>query len=410
MPNFITRFLSKFAKTESVDLHDRRLLEWLGVEPDDFNARGKNALRESTVYACIRILSGSVGKLPVKIYQTTGQGKKNTEHYLNYILKVRPNEYMSALDFFKYLETQRNIYGNAYAVIDYHRRGPDKGKVRALYPIDAEKVTIYIDLKGVYNSANRIWYVVSGSNKQFKVRPEEILHLKSMSMDGVQGVSPIHYLRTNIESAAYGSDYINKFYKNGMTTKGIVHYVGDLNKDAEDVFRNKFEQMSNGLKNAHRISLLPYGYQFQPIKMNLTDAQFIDNHKMSIRQIASAFGVKNHQLNDLDRATHTNISEQQREYYIDTLMEILTGYEQELMHKLFTPGEINAGFYLRFNVDAITRADIKTRYEANRIGVQGGFITPNEAREYEDLEPMDGGDYLYSNGSFIRLVDINKGG
>jgi HK97 family phage portal protein len=166
--------------------------------------------------------------------------------------------------------------------------------------------------------------------------------------------------------------------------------------------------MANGLKNAHRISLLPYGYQFQPIKMTLADAQFIENYNLTIRQIAAAFGVKNHQLNDLDRATHTNISEQQREFYIDTLMEILTKYEQEMMFKLFTTGEIDAGFYLRFNADAITRADIKTRYEAYRIGVQGGFKTPNEARELEEDEPLPGGDDLYANGAFVRLVDVGK--
>lgn len=396
------------AKVDSIDLADKRLLEWLGVDPDRLGVSGSNALREATVYACVRILSGAVGKLPIKIYQDTGGSKRHAEHYLSPLLKLRPNEHMTALDFFEVMEIQRNLYGNAYAGIAFHHTGPNKGKVKALYPIDSGKVTIYIDAKGIYSGDNRMWYVITDNNRQYKLKPCEILHFKALSEDGIQGVSPIRHLQTLIENAASGTDYINKFYKNGMTTKGIIHYIGDLSPEAERTFRDKFEQMASGLKNAHRISLLPYGYQFQPLKMSLADAQFIENYRLTIRQIAAAFGVKNHQLNDLDRATHTNISEQQREFYIDTLMEILLKYEQELMYKLFTPGEISAGFYLRFNADAITRADIKTRYEAYRTGVQGGFVAPNEARAREEWEPLEGGDDLYANGSFIRLKDVGR--
>src|SRR5690606_1029781 len=114
-----------------------------------------------------------------------------------------------------------------------------------------------------------------------------------------------------------------------------------------------------GLKNANRVSLLPVGYQYQPLSLKMTDAQFLENTELTIRQIAAAFGVKMHQLNELSRATHTNVEYQQREFYVDTLMDILTGYEQELSYKLFTDEELNEGYYIKFNVDAILRADQK---------------------------------------------------
>ena len=161
--------------------------------------------------------------------------------------------------------------------------------------------------------------------------------------------------------------------------------------------------MSSGLKNAHRIAMLPIGYQFQPIGQRLVDAQFLENTQLTIRQIASVFGIKMHQLNDLEKATHTNIAEQQREFYIDTLQSILTMYEQELIYKLFLNTEIRKGYYLKFNVDSILRADIKTRYESYRIGIQGGFITPNEVRELEEKEPKDGGDELLVNGNMMPV-------
>ena len=115
-----------------------------------------------------------------------------------------------------------------------------------------------------------------------------------------------------------------------------------------------------------------------------------------------AFGVKNHQLNDLDRATHTNVEHQQREFYVDTLMDILTGYEQELTYKLFTQKELDKGYYIKFNVNAILRADPKTRYEGYRIAIQSGFMTANEVRALEEMEAK-GGDRLLINGNMMPI-------
>src|SRR5690606_42161207 len=82
--------------------------------------------------------------------------------------------------------------------------------------------------------------------------------------------------------------------------------------------RKRFEQMASGLKNAHRIVPMPLGFQYQPLSHTLADAQFLENTELTIRQIANAFGIKMHQLNDLSRATHTNIEEQQNACYVAT--------------------------------------------------------------------------------------------
>ena len=216
-------------------------------------------------------------------------------------------------------------------------------------------------------------------------------------------MTPIELLKETVENAGAASKFLNNSYKSGMQTKGIIHYVGDLSPEAEKIFREKFEQMSSGLKNANRVALLPVGYQYQPLSLKMTDAQFLENTELTIRQIAAAFGVKMHQLNELSRATHTNVEHQQREFYVDTLMDILTGYEQELSYKLFTDEELNEGYYIKFNVDAILRADQKTRYEGYRTAIQSGFLTPNEVRELEEKPPLQGGDRLLINGNMMPI-------
>lgn len=391
---------------EVIDINDRRLLEMLGIETDEISYRGKNALKEATVFACIRILADAVGKLPVKIYQDKEGKQSAAGHYLAPLLKLRPNPWMGSRDFFKCLEVQRNLYGNAYAWLEIETKGRNAGQVIGVYPLDATRVKIYIDDVGLLPGKGKLWYTYTDNKgTEYRIDSDEMLHFKGLTFDGIVGMTPLEQLKSTIENAGAASQYLNNSFKTGLQTKGIIHYVGDLSPDAQKTFREKFESMASGLKNANRVSLLPIGYQFQPLSLTMADAQFLENTQLTIKQIAAAFGVKNHQLNDLDRATHTNISEQQREFYIDTLMDILTGYEQELTYKLFTQKELDDGYYVKFNVNAILRADPKTRYEGYRIAIQSGFLTANEVRALEELEAKEGGDRLLINGNMMPIED-----
>lgn len=400
------------APAEEAGLNDTRLLEWLGIEPDEINVRGTRALREATVYACVKILSEAVAKLPLKVFRETDSGiEKASDHSLYPLLKSRPNPYMTASDLFRAVEAQRNLHGNAYIVPEVIASGPGRGRIRWLWPVDAQHVEIWIDDRGWFDSRNRVWYVVRQNGVEWRLLPDEIVHLKSaITLDGIMGVSPLQYLRWVVEAGAASTRHVRDFFKQGLQVKGLIHYTGDVNEEAERKFRERFERMAAGLKNAHRVALMPIGYTFQPLELSMTDAQFMETSQLTIRQIANAFGIKMHQLNDLSRATHTNIEQQQKQFYADTLQAILTQYEQELTYKLFTPTELQQGYYLKFNVDSILRSDLKTRYEAYRVGVQGGFLTPNEVRAMEELPKKPGGDQLYVNGAIVPLTTAAKGG
>jgi HK97 family phage portal protein len=391
-------------KRQVIELNkdDEILAKWLGINVDEVSVKGKNALKVATVFSSIKILAESVSKLPIKVYQEDETGiQKSTKHYLHNLLRLRPNPYMSTMNFFGALETQLNLYGNSFANIEYDQR---TGKIIGLWPIDANKVTIYIDNIGLLTSKTRLWYIINVDGKQVKLTPEEILHFKNgITLDGLVGVPTLDYLKCLIQNSAQSDKFVNNFYKQGLQVKGLVQYVGDLDEKAKENFRKNFESMSSGLKNSHRIALMPVGYQFTPMSLSMHDAQFLENTELTIRQIATAFGIKMHQLNDLSKSTHTNIEQQQRQFYTDTLQARLTMYEQELAYKLFLDSEIQNGFYLKFNVDAILRASLKERYEAYRIGIQGGFLKANEAREKEDLPPVEGGDQLLINGNMLPI-------
>lgn len=391
------------------------LANWLGISTDDLEVTGTRSLKEITVYTCIKILSETLGKLPLKIVQNQDGSIIPTKHYLDWFVNVRPNEYMTPSDFWKCLEVQRNIYGNSYAWMDIAAAGRNAGQIQGLYPLDSTRVIIYVDDVGLISNKQSVWYVFTDlMGNQYKLREGEILHFKGLSSNGLSGLSTIETLKSAIENAKAAGNFLNNSYKNGMQSAGIINYVGDLSPEAEKTFRDKFEQMSSGLKNANRISLLPIGYQYQPMALKLTDAQFLENTRLTLQQLTAAFGIKPHQVNDQAKTSYASTAESNREFYTDTLMAILNAYEQELRYKLFLNSEILKGYYIQFDTNKLLSADPKTRAEIRQLDIQSGHKTINETRADEGLVAKEGGEQLLVNGTMVPAKDAGaaykKGG
>ncbi|MDK0903523.1 phage portal protein [Clostridium perfringens] len=393
---------SNYDEDIGASLSDSNFWEKFGIKLG-FSISGKKALKENTVYICTKIRAESIGKLSLKVYKEREEYK---EHELYYILKYKPNPLMNSINFWKCIEAQRTLKGNAYAYIERNK----KGQVTGIYPIDSDNVTKVIDDNNFLSSLSKVWYIViDNKGIKHKLYSDEILHfIGDITLDGLIGIAPLDYLKCTVENGRATQEFVNKFFKNGLSTKGVIQYVGDLDEKAKRTFRKEFESMSNGLENAHSVSLLPLGYQFQPLSLSMADAQFLENSKLTKREIAAAFGMKSYHLNDLERATFNNLTEQQKDFYITTLQPSLTNYEQEMQDKLFSQYETLKDVRVEFNVDTILRSDIKTRYESYRIGIQSGFLSPNEVRKKENLPAKEGGDELLANGNMIPIIMAGK--
>ncbi|ELC8383541.1 phage portal protein [Clostridium perfringens] len=393
---------SNYDEDIGVSLSDSNFWEKFGIKLG-FSISGKKALKENTVYICTKVRAESIGKLSLKVYKEREEYK---EHELYYLLKYKPNPLMNSINFWKCIEAQRTLKGNAYAYIERNK----KGQVTGIYPIDSDNVTKVIDDNNFLSSLSKVWYIViDNKGIKHKLYSDEILHfIGDITLDGLIGIAPLEYLKCTVENGRATQEFVNKFFKNGLSTKGVIQYVGDLDEKAKRTFRKEFESMSNGLENAHSVSLLPLGYQFQPLSLSMADAQFLENSKLTKREIAAAFGMKSYHLNDLERATFNNLTEQQKDFYITTLQPSLTNYEQEMQDKLFSQYETLKDVRVEFNVDTILRSDIKTRYESYRIGIQSGFLSPNEVRKKENLPAKEGGDELLANGNMIPIIMAGK--
>ena len=124
--------------------------------------------------------------------------------------------------------------------------------------------------------------------------------------------------------------------------------------------------------------------------------------KFSIAEVARIFGIPPHKLGDLERATFSNIEEQNIDYVISTLRRWLVRWEQECNRKLIAPLEKTQQFTEHL-VDGLLRGNIQSRYGAYSQGITNGFLSPNDIRVFENLDPIDGGNTYLVQGAMVPL-------
>ncbi len=398
----------------SYSLHGEELLKILGINVDGIDS---SRLGEITYFRCLKILSEAIAKLPLKIYRATENGNEKVKHYLNYILRIQPNSYYNANTFWSSVEFNRNHFGNAFVYIERHRQGRNAGKVKALWILPNTNVQIIIDNKGVFGKQNALWYQFnSRSGEKYIFKQNEVLHFKSWITqygEGLVGLAVKDILQSYIEKGQYSNKFVTNLTKNGMVTdKIIIHYTGNLEPKAEKALVEELEMYSK--TNSGKFIPLPLGFTATNLSSKLTDSQFLELNKYNALQIASAFGITPQYVNDFDKGNYANVGLQQESMYKDTLLPILSNYEQELAIKLFTQNEKNNGYYFNFNVDAILRSAFKTRIDTYATAINNGILTPNECRTLENRSAKEGGDELIGNGNYMPLkmagIQWSKGG
>jgi HK97 family phage portal protein len=409
--NGVMNVLVQPAPVEPIaDMQDERLLEWLGI-----SRASKKLVSEVTYFTCLKMLSETLGKMPIKFHQETEQGiEKALSNQAHRLLKSRPNPMMTPSTFWAAVEQNRNHYGNAYVWMrKVFRRQAFGGTydIEDMWIMPSDSVTVYIDDAGVFGAVGDVWYVYNDrhTGRMYTFRSEEVLHFKtSYSFDGILGAPVKDILKATVEGGLESQAFMNNLYKSGLTAKAVLEYTGDLDKSAKDRLVAGFEDYANGAKNTGKIIPVPLGMKLVPLNIKLTDSQFFELKKFTALQIAAAFGIKPNQINDYDKSSYSNSEAQQLSFYVDTELFILKQYEEELNYKLLTEQEADAGFFFKFNEKVILRTDSKTQMETLSSGVNNGIYMPNEARELLNLPRAEGGDILMVNGNYIPATQVGK--
>lgn len=352
------------------------------------------ALQSTAVFACVRVLAETVASLPLPVYRRLAGGGKEraADHYLYPILHDLPNPELTSFEFREALMGHLALWGNAYAEIE--RDGA--GRVRALWPLRPDKIQV------VREQGELLYYYTLPEGTRVALKPVQVFHIRGLSGDGIVGYSPIRLAREAIGLALATEEFGARFFSNGAHPGGIVEYPSVLKDEAYERFKKSVQEAYGGLSKSHRLMVLEQGLKYHQIGIPPEDSQFLETRKFQVNEIARIFRVPPHMVGDLERATFSNIEHQSIEFVVHTIRPWLVRWEQAIKRDLFLPGE-RSTFFPEFLVDGLLRGDTKSRYEAYAVGRQNGWLSADDIRELENMNPLpDGQGKIYLvNGNMI---------
>jgi HK97 family phage portal protein len=374
-----------------------------GVSVDE-----QKALKLSVVYACVRLISDTIGMLPLALHQENADGGSRVamERKLNKVLYRMANPYMTTFLFKQTMQAHLLLWGNAYA----EKIVAGNGDVLELWPMAPWNVKVEL-----VENVRRYTYKMPDGTQRY-IQENKVFHIPGLSFDGVQGYSPISVMRNEIGLGLALQDFGSKYFQNGTNLGGYLEHPGKLGDKARIHLKEDLQENFQGISNALRMIVLEEGMKYQKIGIPANDAQFIESRKFQLEEIARYFGVQLHMIQNLDRATNNNIEQQSIEFKTYAIQPWAVRWEQEIYRSLLTPEMQDQNYYAKYNMNSLMRGDYKTRMEGYRTGVQMGLYSLNDVRRLEDMNPIDkdeGGDIHWVNSAMIPIdkqMNFESGG
>jgi HK97 family phage portal protein len=357
-----------------------------------------NALTVSDVYKCDRVIRETVAMMPWKVYQALPRGRKELKsHPLYFLLHDEPNEHMTSFTYREMLVSNLNIWGKHFSYIQRNKAG----QVVALWPIRPDHCRLEVK-DGV------MWfYARTMSDPEVQYWDDEILYIPGLTRDGVHAYSPITLHRESLGLSKATELFGAKFFGNGSHSGGFLKHPGNISKEAATRLKEQFEEKHSGVENAHRLAVLEEGMSFETNTIPPEDAQFLQTRQFQRAEIAGLFRVPPHKIGDLSRATFSNIEQQDLEFLRDCIAPWLERIEQACNRRLLLPGE-KGKVYIEFEIKGMLRGDTAARSAWYQARFQTASMSPNEIKESENEEIIEGGDEYFVPMNMVPLSQIGK--
>lgn len=358
---------------------------WYGKQPYESSTGiavdEDNALTYSAVWACVKVISEDLASLPLFLYRREGNSKeKAIDQDLYWLLHDAPNPEMTAMQLRECLTAHLLTWGNGYAEIQRNMRE----QPMAIWPLNPGQMEVTRPgTELVYK------YTIPGEGVKYFKR-SDIFHVAGLGFNGLIGYSPIGYQREAIGVGLAAQEWQGSNLKNGGRLQlAFVHPAPKApNEEGRKYFAQKIREEYGGSKG-QSIAVLWEGMEPKKIGMTMEDAQFIESRKFNRTEICSIYRVPPHKIMDLERATFSNIEQQSLDYVISAIRPWAVRWEQAINQQLLGN---SSKFFAEHNMDALLRGDIASRYAAYAVGRQWGWLSVNEIRERENLNPVPKGD------------------
>jgi HK97 family phage portal protein len=361
-----------------------------------------SAMQVSSVYACVSYIASDLAKMGAMIFRGERKGKrqKATDHPL-YPLLRSPAPWLTWFEFCGMLQTSVLLRGNGYAVIlrDY------RGRPKMLVPINPDRVALWEAANG------ELFYMVTRAglhemavlrSEPLLIPAEDIFHLKALTMNGLLGLSPISLARESIGLAIAQEQLASRWAANSAKPSGVLSTEQKLTPEAAKRVADDWKTMNSGLMNAGKTAILEQGLKWEKISMTLQDMEFIASREFQLAEIARIYRMPLHMLDVVIRTAGNTIVQLAQEYLNYTLSTWIEMWEQRAQ---FTFDLDVDELFIEFDVDRLLRADIMTRFAANRVALGGtGWRTINEVRADEGQDKVEGGDEVFRPVNTTPLI------
>lgn len=347
------------------------------------NVTAANAMGLPTALACVQVLAKSFASMPFVLYKPKASGGKQrvTKHWLYRLIAKAPNRFQTPFEWRMMLMGHLALRGNAFCQIASN----GNGEITELLPLHPDRMRIDLLDNGSYRYA-----YTDQTGKTIYYARGEIWHLRWLSDDGCMGLSPIQVAREALAEGISIQAYSSRFFANDARPGGgwIEFPGGFANTEAKKVFRESWQQMQGGA-NRGKVAVLENGMKYHEIGLNNKESQFIEARGEKRKEIAAIFGVPPHKVGILDDATFSNIEQQAIEFWTDCMLPWAEMWESSMEFFLLGADEPQ-GLEPEFDMSRMLRGDSVARSEYYSSGINAGWLTRNEAREMEGLDPIDG--------------------
>ena len=370
-----------------------------GVVGDSVVTDERN-MQISTVWACIRLISTVTASLPLDVYQTKNdqRTKVDNSHPLAKLLRFRPNNFMTALEFREAMTMQLCAYGNAYAHVE--RNGV--GDVISMVPLMSANMEVRLSDNG-----KNIIYRYRRDTEYADFSQKEIFHLKGFGFNGLTGLSPLAFSAKSAGVAIAMEDNQREFFANGAKSPQILMTDGKvLTKEQRGQLEENFKEIAGGPVKK-RLWILESGFTTQPIGVSPQDSEILAARKFQVAELARFYGVPPHLVGDVDKTTSwgSGIEQQNLGFLQYTLKPYLDRWEYSIERWLVKESEQGI-IHAEHNLDGLLRGDSTSRASFMQIMVNTGIRTVNEVRRLDNLPPLPGGDVATRQSQNVPITDL----
>lgn len=384
-----------FGATQPVSDSDGWLIRAIGGGKTKAGVRvsESTSLNHSAVWACTTLIADVISMLPVDVLQRVGENRvSHPDHPVARLLGGSANEEMGSSVVVNTQQLHTLLWGNGYTEIERNRRGEPV----ALWPLLPDRTAPETSFGR--DNLRRLRYRAVIEGQSHLLTPDRVLHIKGYSFDGLRGMSPISVHRQAIGLGLAMEEFGAKFFANDAKSGGFVMHPGKLGakavKNITDSFGPKEEGGQGGLDNAHKVKVLEEGAKFISTTIPPDDAQFLGTRGFQIAEIARIYRIPLILLQVLEGSTvwGTGIEQLLIGFARYTLAPWLTRWQEELGRKLLTDAERRAGFYIKFNMNALLQGDSAARAAFYTALYNIRSMNPNEIRALEDMNPYPDGE------------------